>query len=275
MGHVQGGAACSTGREAGSPCNTPTAPPTGLQPLYPPPSDRPPNPATHSLESLPMDLSNLDITAATASVKKICTVEINGALEPEDIAQALMRGRQIEESGQLSAAISSEPEDPKDIKRLREKHHHVARLIAGGMTQRMAADLAGFSESYLSVLLGAPAMQELLAHYRNKITAGHEILYERLRGVGGKAIEELEERLTKSPEDFDVFSLISAAKLGLDRTGHGPSSSTHTIEEKHIFDQAELRKLDQAARRESSDRILPAPVKVIEHSSSAETRSDG
>lgn len=224
-----------------------------------------------------MNLPPLDIADAMARIKSICTVEILGLLEPADLSECFQPGMastpeqtinaEALESYTATARNRRLPDDPKDIKKIREKHHSIARLIASGLSQTMAAQLTGYTAGYVGVLLGAPAMQELVSLYRSNYAASADLIGEKLRTVAMDAVDELAHRLEESPESIDEHALLGMAKLGLDRSGHGPTSHVNLRTEQHIFDHAELRKRDAAARQASSSRIidieaqpaLPAP----------------
>lgn len=178
-----------------------------------------------------------------------CTVE--NILEPDDIqafVSSLIEG----------PAATKEVEDPTNLKRVRERHHSLARLIAGGITQRLAASICNYTEAYTNVLLNNPAMQELVQMYRSKMGFATEVITERLRSVGTMATEEIADRLM-DPEKagkMNTFELAAVAKLGYDRSGHGPASSHHLVSEQHLFDHAEIKRLDNEARRGSREYII-------------------
>lgn len=204
---------------------------------------------------------DLDLTGALATARRICTVEVLGLVEASDLAAALSSP---DVQLPTSASIAADPEaDGKDLKKLKEKHHSVARLIAGGMTQRMVAAIAGYSESYVSILLDNPSMQELVGFYRTGYQSANEAITERLRRAAGTAVELLEAQMQVEGTATDPNILLGVAKLGYDRSGHGPSSQQHVITESHVFDHAELRRRDQQARAASASRIIehqPAPT---------------
>lgn len=193
---------------------------------------------------------------------KIVTCTIENIVEVDDLHMLLAQG----EGGGVVAAPQLVPDDPTDMSRVRERWHGVARLTAQGLTQRMVASICGYTEAYLSVLLNNPAMQEMVDLYRLKHQAAAEVIGEKLRTVGGMALEALGDKLAAGQIN-DVHELTAVAKLGLDRSGHGPSSTQHVVGETHIIDHAELTKLHNNARASSreaiisleSRRALPAP----------------
>lgn len=191
------------------------------------------------------DLSRLAVPEGLEFKPTMTTCTIEGALEEEDLRQLV----------QLPGDIQPDEEDPSDLKKLKEKHHHVARLIADGLTQRLVATLTGYSENYLSILLNAPAMIELVELYRIKNGKAIELVTEKLKTVGLKALEKLDDRLDK--DELDNNELISTAKLGFDRSGHGPQSKHSIVAEEHIFDHAKLAELNKDARRRNTEYIVP------------------
>jgi hypothetical protein len=198
------------------------------------------------MNDIPLDLSCLQ------KVQKVITCTIEGILEPADLTVLL-------EKPQAPAGASA-----GDLKRVREKHHSVARMVAAGMSQRL---IAGYSEPHLSTLLNNPSMQELVAYYRAQHTNAAEVIAERLRAVGLEAVE----KLVKDIDNLDANELLGLAKLGLDRSGHGPQSKHHVVTENHLLDHAELQRLNRLARRESAEDIidlkaLPAPSEDVDSS---------
>jgi hypothetical protein len=172
-----------------------------------------------------------------------CTIE--GSLEAEDLRNLLI----------TTDNITVDEDDPRDLKKIREKHHHVARQVAAGLTQRLVANICGYSEEYISILLNSPAMVELVELYRIQNGQAAQLAHEKLKTVGLKALELLDGKLDK--DELNNQELISTAKLGLDRSGHGPTSTQKHIGEQHVFDHAKLHELNQEARRRNVDYIVP------------------
>lgn len=209
-----------------------------------------------------VDLSDIVIPPAAANATPIITCTVEGVIEEQDLA-ALAFGSPVLAHPE---ALPQENEDPTDLKKIREKHHSVARMIAAGLNQRMVSQICGFSESYLSVLLNNPSMQELVELYRIQNGAAGQIIVEKLRTVGLKAVEKLEERM--ETDKLNNNELIQAAKLGLDRSDHGPTSRSHHIHENHHIDHAAVAEAMRKARSKDMGRVhsidttraaLPAP----------------
>lgn len=213
-----------------------------------------------------------------AQVPKIITCTIEGILEPEDLAAFLEQKALPEEERQARSALTgaqqvpTAADDPKDLKRVREKHHSVARLLAAGTTQRLTATITGYSESYLSILLNNPAMQELVDYYRIQRGNAVEVVAEKLRAGALGAVERLVDKMESN--ELDANALLGLAKLGLDRSGHGPRNTTEVITENHVYDHAAIAELNRKAREGSKEFILdpqqvraaalPAPSSAVE-----------
>lgn len=197
-------------------------------------------------------LAGLDLSTLP-EVRQIITCTIEGFVEPSDLAALASAKPQMPQGGNAG-----------DLKRIKEKHHHVAQLIAGGMTQSLVCTIVGYTDAYLSTLLNTPSMQELVAHYRSSHTAAHEIMTRKLQVLSHRALDGLDDQLSSG--ELDVHGLLGIAKLGLDRSGFGPRSTVVAHSEQHIIDHAELMRLQRNALSASADDIidiqaLPAPQK--------------
>lgn len=173
------------------------------------------------------------------------TCQVEGVLLPEDLRSYL------DEHGNLRTTAKA---DEKDIRLLRERHHSVARQVAEGIPHSVIATITGYSESYLSTLLQAPAMIELVEHYRAPGGLATRQIGETLRRVAGMSIERLEEKVEQ--DACSVSELTAIAKLGYDRSGHGPASTVHNINEHHIIDHAEIQARHREAKRRDAELIV-------------------
>lgn len=115
------------------------------------------------------------------------------------------------------------------IKRLSDRHHALARNIAGGMAPGEAAIVCGYDNSRVSILLADPTFNELLEFYRKDVNNTYLGMHERLFGVAMDALGELASRLEETPDTLSVGQLIEVAKMGADRSGHGPQSQTTNL----------------------------------------------
>jgi hypothetical protein len=124
---------------------------------------------------------------------------------------------------------------PSNIKRLTERHHNLARNLASGMTVSDAAVLCGYTTSRVSILQGDPAFKELLDFYREDAARPYRDLHIRLSGIAADAADLLAEKLEADSEleveerKVSVGQLVELTKMGADRTGFGPQSSTLNV----------------------------------------------
>jgi len=175
----------------------------------------------------------------------LVTAQIERGLLPEDVR------RYMDEHGNLTTTVKAEQ---KDIRLLRERHHSVARLVAEGVPQEVVAAITQYTAPYISTLLQAPAMVQLVEHYRSNGNAAAQHIGENLRVVAGMSLERLREKVEM--DQLSNNELLAAAKLGYDRSGHGPSSSLHAIHEHHLVPPEEIAARHAAAKLRDKEYII-------------------
>ena len=107
-------------------------------------------------------------------------------------------------------------------KKLRYKHHVLARLLASGMQERTAAVVSGFAPVTVSILKKDPAFAALVKFYETEKGKGFDHVRAQILGVGQKFIEEMERRVTEAPEEIPMRDLRETATVLLDRAGYAP-----------------------------------------------------
>lgn len=160
------------------------------------------------------------------------------ALEPEDVGLLV----EMEKGSKPSA-----------LKRISERHHALARNLAAGMSPGEAAIVCGYDLSRVSILQADPTFKELLEFYRKDVDATYRGLHERLFGLAMDAAEELSVRLEEEPEKVSVGQLLEVVKMGADRTGHGPQSTSTNLNVN--VDLA--NRLEEARKRVKERRFSP------------------
>ena len=149
---------------------------------------------------------------------------------------------------------------PPPIKRLGERHHALARCLASGMSDANAAITCGYDRSRVSILKADPAFTELLEFYRAEVTERYLDMHGVLAGLSVDAAMELRERLEADMQADDktisIGQLMELTKLGADRTGFGPQSSTQNVNVN--IDLA--GRLEAARKRVEQRKSLPPPV---------------
>lgn len=137
------------------------------------------------------------------------------------------------------------------LKRLTERHHGLARLLASGVKEGVAGALLGYSGSRVSILKSSPAFRELLELYRSEQDAVFLSTAEQLAGLSKDAILLLRERLEDEPEKLTTGALMELVKLTADRTGFGPKSTQDVNVNVNLADRLE------AARARARQALLP------------------
>lgn len=134
----------------------------------------------------------------------------------------------------------------ESIKRLRDSHHGLARILAGGVSPVEASAITGFSLSNIFTLKGDPAFQELLSFYENEAATEAIDLRERLKTLALDVSQIIQERLIENPDSFSNAELRQFLATLADRTGVGPSSTVHAevdiINRLSYTEQRELEK---------------------------------
>jgi hypothetical protein len=155
-----------------------------------------------------MDL-NVPIRLSGRAVAPIVAAEVR-ELQPTDFA-LLATERGIE---------------PAPLKRLGERHHALARLLAQGTSPGEAALITGLSNSRVSILKADPTFQNLVELYRGEVTEAYRGMHETLAGLSLDAANELRERLEEDPDKVTNGQLLEMIKVGADRTGFGPKTES-------------------------------------------------
>lgn len=112
---------------------------------------------------------------------------------------------------------------PIEIKKLSERHHALARLIAAGTRPYEAAAITGYHPTRVSVLLTDPTFQELVEFYRDKVDGQFLDVMDQIAGLSKDALLELRSRLEDNPEEFTIKALQEVITMTLDRSGYGPT----------------------------------------------------
>lgn len=108
------------------------------------------------------------------------------------------------------------------IKRLRERHYRLARLLAEGFTPTQAAMYCGVTPANVHQLKKDPLFQQAVIDATKSVDAAAYSNAERLSELTGLALETIIQRLDDAPADFSVDELERLVKLGADRTGLAP-----------------------------------------------------
>lgn len=157
-----------------------------------------------------MDPSSLGLNLRIGgNAKAPLTFDIDRPLELADLEQL------DEKRGSVSVPI----------KKLRERHHALAKVLAQGMKDGDAGLICGYSASRVSILKADTAFKELILFYQD---AGAERFIDAkiaLQELGMDALEDIR-AVMEGDEELPLGDLLAIAKLTLDRSGFGPSTKT-------------------------------------------------
>lgn len=115
---------------------------------------------------------------------------------------------------------------PSPLKRLADRHHQLARLLAGGEKEGVAAMAVGLDGARVSNLKADPLFQELLEYYRGQVNEVYRDLHSHLAAIAIDAAEEIRTRLEENGEKIPLDKLTELVKMGADRTGFGPATKS-------------------------------------------------
>lgn len=167
-------------------------------------------------------------------------------------------------SGDLALLAVNASIKPLEIKKLSERHHALARLVAAGAKDYEIAATLGYEPSRISILKGDPAFKELVEFYRDKVDEQFMDTMAQIAGLSQDLIVELRDRLEDKPDEFSVGQIKDLLTVTLDRSGYGPTHKQ--ITEVNINLAARLeegRKRALEARRAAIIDITP-PAEAAE-----------
>lgn len=150
----------------------------------------------------------LDIVRTTGRAQKAITSEVLRPLGEADLAML------AHEKGSTTPPL----------KRLRDRHHALARLLAAGKKPGEAAAICAYDTSRVSILQNDPAFQELVKLYRQDIERTYATVHEQLAGLSLDVVAVIRERVEDDPDKIPMGTLVDIAKMAADRTGNGPKS---------------------------------------------------
>ena len=164
--------------------------------------------------------------------QKVSSTSDNPPLIP--VRGRQLSGLEVELLGRADASeiLSNEnisTQQAPTIKRLKQIHHELARLIASGLTMAEVAASTGYSASRISILQKDPSFKGLVDHYKAHRDEIFCDVHKRMATLGLDAADELQERLETNPESFSVGQLTELMKATLDRGGFSPVQKTQSV----------------------------------------------
>lgn len=151
--------------------------------------------------------------------------------------------------------------------KLKESHHTVARFLATGLDNSQVAALTGYSANRVGQLQAAPAMQELIAHYRAQVDASWlantDAYYDLASRNMLKAERLVADRLEEAEDDPEAIALrdlLIIARDGADRFGYGKKQTNLNV-------NADFAALLEKAIARSGKTIEATPAGSSRHAS--------
>lgn len=159
---------------------------------------------------------------------------------------------------------------PSSLRKIRDHHHRIARLVAEGKGTTEVAQETGMSISRISILKSDPAFQELIVAYRKRLDSIADDAFaqvQRIRALNLQlALEEQQDRLFDQPETFANRDLQDVIADTSDRLDMGKTA-------KHLHGHVDLA--DNLALARERRLRLSAPTSPPERQSDAEAPGSG
>lgn len=117
---------------------------------------------------------------------------------------------------------------PTVIVQLRERHHALARCLAGGMSNTEASVITGYDPSRISILKSDPLFQALMEDYKSMSAAVTSDFVERTNILALTVVNRLQEAV-EADEPLSPATLLEIGKFSADRTGNAPTTKTQNV----------------------------------------------
>lgn len=188
-----------------------------------------------------MDLGNLDLTPRLRGNRpKPLTVDFVRSLRGEDL-DLLHAPRPVSSIAPLQ--------------RISDRHRKLASMIATGSSLTVAALHCGYTTNRVSILMQDPSFLELVEFYRTDADRISRTNFERMTGLAATSTDIIQDRMETAPDDISMGQLIEIAKLGADRSGLGPQSSSVTL-------NINLGLAEKMKRAREAARSASAPLEI-------------
>lgn len=127
--------------------------------------------------------------------------------------------------GGVAVGVNTTP----SIKRLRDSHHSVAKLMAQGATAIEIAAATGYSISRISILKDDPSFIELVEGYRTIQKQVFVDTMAKMKNVTDDALGIIQERMEADPDTFSNSLLLEVVKGIGDRAGFSPVQKSQSV----------------------------------------------
>ncbi len=162
----------------------------------------------------------------------------------------------------LSLLKEKRPTKPV-IQRLRDPHHRLARFIAMGHNNTVAAQLSGYSINRVAMFLQDPAFQQLVSEYRGLVNESFKEQVDEYMSlsVGNmiKAERQIAEHFEVADESGELLPLSKLDTISqgrMDRFGYGKKQTNLNV---NVDFAAQLEKARQRSGRVIDASPAPRP----------------
>lgn len=129
----------------------------------------------------------------------------------------------------LALLASERGVKPTPIAQLRERHHALARCLAGGMSNAEASVITGYDPSRISILKSDPLFSKLVDDYKTMSSGITADFVERANILGLTVVNRLQEAAENEESPLSPATLLEIAKFAADRTGNAPTTKTQNV----------------------------------------------
>lgn len=181
----------------------------------------------------------------------------------------LVRDLTIEDLGLLQQEKGS---TTPALKRLTQRHHGLARVLASGVKDWEAVIITGYTASRISILKADPSFADLVKFYQEDRDAQYTEMHERLAGLATDAIELLRDRLEDDPDSISNSMLLEIMTKTADRSGNGPTSTTNNNVNVTV---GIAERLEAARKRVAAGKVIEHDDRPQEHEGHQEGEAGG
>ena len=150
--------------------------------------------------------------------------ELALSLEPRGRRSSPLEVASIGKIGESDLALlaGSRGSVVSPIKRLRDRHHSLAKALVSGMSDTEASVITGYDPSRISILKNDPSFKQLMAEYAEVKDGCFADFQERAASVSLEYLNILADKAEDDPESVDAAFALEVVKTLADRTGHAP-----------------------------------------------------
>lgn len=157
-------------------------------------------------------------------------------------------------------------------KKLRESYHRVARLAASGLREYEIAEQTGYSRARIYTLMQAPAMVELIALYREKVTTEWAKDQDAYYSLATQNMIAAERHIADAIADADdrdelipIRTALAISRDAADRFGYGKRQTNLNV---NVDFAAQLEKAIKRSGKDITPVAVPASRQLADAASS-------